>query len=211
VFCCANTCGAPSSTDRYERAAATAALQDYRALRTVIAGGADPSNVPCFNEVEHPLPVVEALIQARWPKRRDRLARAILLVSLRGGAQDIADGTTVTRDHLKRREYHHLFPVAYLQTKGIEEAEAYRALNCAMITWRTNRAVAANSPLAYLTARAEAATLGENEIRRRLATHNASFDGLTRLEYREFLAERANTALNAIRALCNGENWTPAF
>jgi hypothetical protein len=83
-------------TDRYERAAATAALQDYRALRKVIAGRADPSIVPCLNETEHPLPVAEALIQARWPKRRDRLARAILLVSLRGGAQDIADGATVS-------------------------------------------------------------------------------------------------------------------
>ena len=196
-------------TDRYERAAATAALQDYRALRTAIAGTGDPSRVPCLDEAQHPLPVAEALIQARWPKRRDRLARAILLVSLRGGAQDIADGATVTRDHLKRREYHHLFPVAYLKTRGIEETEANRALNCALITWRTNRTVAANSPLSYLTSRAEAAALGENEIRRRLATHNTSFDGLTQMEYREFLADRARTTLSAIQALCNGQAWTP--
>lgn len=196
-------------TDRYERAAATAALQDYRALRVAIAATDDPSKVPCFDETQHPLPVVEALIQARWPKRRDRLARALLLVSLRGGAQDIADGATVTRDHLRRREYHHLFPVAYLRAQGIEEAEAYRALNCALITWRTNRAVAANSPLAYLTARAEAAALGETDIRRRLATHNISFDGLSQMRYGEFLADRAKATLSAIQALCKGEQWTP--
>jgi hypothetical protein len=196
-------------TERYERAAATAALQDYRALRKAITCSGDAANVPCFDEAQYPLPTAEEIMQAKWPKRRDRLARAVLLVSLRGGAQDIADGATATRDHLKRREHHHLFPVAHLRDQGIEDAEAYRALNCAVITWRTNRTIAAGEPLAYLKARAEAAALGEDEIRRRLATHNISFEALSHMQYRKFLAARAQTTLEAIQNLCNGEQWTP--
>ena len=196
-------------TDRYERAAATAALQDYRALREVLHGSGDAANIPCFNESQHPLPEVEELLQSKWPKRRDRLARAILLVSLRGGALDIADGATVTREHLKRREYHHLFPVAHLETLGIEEGGAYRALNCALITWKTNRTIGAKNPLDYLTARTEAAKLGENEIRQRLRSHNISYDDLSRCGYQDFLTNRAKTTMEAVQVLCNGQRWSP--
>ena len=158
-------------TDRYERAAATAALQDYRALRDVLTKGANESAVPCFDEDKHALPATEALIQAGWPKKRDRLARAVLLVSFRGGGHDIADDTIVTRAHLERREYHHLYPVGFLKGQGSDESYANRALNCALISWKTNRAIAAKEPLKYLQERANASRLGETEIRRRLASH----------------------------------------
>ena len=63
----------------------------------------------------------EELKQAGWPKKRERLARAILLVSLYGGAHDIADDTPVNRARLKQRESHHLFPMAYLRTQGYDD------------------------------------------------------------------------------------------
>jgi hypothetical protein len=196
-------------TDRYERAAATAALQDYRALRDVLAGKADETSVPCFNEAQHPLPPIEALLQAGWPKKRDRLARAILLLSLRGGALDLADGQIATRYHLDRREYHHLFPVTFLRDQGVDETEAFTALNCALISWPTNRAIAAKEPIRYLLERAEASTLGEAEIQHRLATHAIPYDFLISGDYHAFLEARANVAQRAIAALCHGRSWTP--
>jgi len=197
-------------TDRYERAAATAALQDYRALRDVLTKGANESAVPCFDEDKHALPATEALIQAGWPKKRDRLARAVLLVSFRGGGHDIADDTIVTRAHLERREYHHLYPVGFLKGQGSDESYANRALNCALISWKTNRAIAAKEPLKYLQERANASRLGETEIRRRLASHAIDYDGLAECNYDSFLKERAKVFSKAIRDLCDGKPWKSA-
>lgn len=191
-------------TDRYERAAASAAFQDYRGLRDLLAGRGTESNVPCFDEAKHSLPAKEALIQAGWPKKRDRLARAILLLSLRGGARDFAEDNSVNRDQLKKREYHHLYPLGFLRQTEIDEKDANRALNCALIGWRTNRAISAKRPVDYLLERSKASNLGEAEIRKRLATHAVSYNDLKEEDYEKFLANRAQTAMSAIEALCSG-------
>lgn len=196
-------------TDRYERSVATYTLQDYRALKNVVLLGKSEREIPSFDEQEHPLPTIEAVMEARWPKRRDRLARAILQVSLRGGANDIADGSLVTRGHLRRREYHHLFPLGYLKEQGVEEYIGNRALNCALVSWKTNRAISAKEPLQYLQERAEASSLGEEEIRRRLATHGIDYDWLAKCDYQLFLTRRAELVINAVRALADGKPWKP--
>jgi hypothetical protein len=194
-------------TDRYERAAATSALQDYRALRDVLSNSAGPESVPCFDDARHPLPTDEQLLQAGWPKRRDRLARATLALSLRGGALDIADGSPVTRERLSSREYHHLFPVAFLSQQEVGEAEASRALNCALISWRTNRTISAKDPLDYIKERAAASTLGDSEIRRRLMSHAVPYEPLAAGDHQAFLTARAGIAQDGIRALCAGRPW----
>lgn len=167
------------ATTRYENNAAARSLQDARALRAVISDGQPESQVPTFDEAEFPLPTVDELKRAGWPKKRDILARCILAVSLRAGGLDIADGTRATRTHLKNREYHHLFPDSLLQNLGGLIAEqAYKALNCALITWNTNRSISAKEPIDYLRERVLSATLGEGEIRSRLNTHAIPFDAL---------------------------------
>jgi len=196
-------------SERYDRAAATAALQDYRTLRDAIIGVGDVSSVPCFDETRFPLPEAPELVQARWPKYKDRLGRALLCLTLRGGAHDLADGAEVTREHLQAREYHHLYPVAYLRDSGFDEGEAYRALNCALITWKTNRTISAKRPLDYLLERSEASALGQAEIRRRLVTHAIDYDMLSAGNYHEFLNHRAEILLEGIRMLTNGTPWPP--
>lgn len=194
-------------TDRYERAAATSALQGFRSLRDVLTNGASAGSVPCFDDARHPLPTSEQLLQAGWPKRRDRLARAILALSLRRGALDTADGSPATRERLLGREYHHLFPVAFLSQQGVGEAEASRALNCALIGWRTNRTISAKDPLSYLRERAAASTLGDDEIRRRLVSHAIPYERLADGAYQAFLIARSEVAQEAVRMLCGGRPW----
>ncbi len=196
-------------TNRYDRAVPTAVYQDYRALKRVINNDASESEVPCLNEDEYVIPNKDILLYARWPKYKDRLARAVLLLSLRGGAEDIADGARITPENIKLREYHHLFPVAYLRNIGKEPDQAYRALNCILVTWRTNRIVAAKSPLQYLRELCGASLLGEEEIRRRLKTHFIDFDLLLSENYEDFLEKRAAACEEAIKKLCNGIPWRP--
>lgn len=196
-------------TERYDRAVPTAVLQDYRALRKVIRGAGTDSEVPIFDKVRYPYPNKEIIRQARWPKYRDRLARAILLLTIRGSAEDIADGTRVNPKNVGQREYHHVYPAGWLRQNGLSEEDAYRALNCILITWKTNRIISAKEPVLYLRERSDASSLGEAEVSRRLSTHFVDFDLLSAGSYSDFLEERAGQCENAIRDLCDGLSWKP--
>jgi hypothetical protein len=165
--------------DRYTNAAATAAIQDLRGLRSVLRGAAERSKINIFDETQYPMPTADELIRVRWPKSKDIVARGILAASLRAGALDLADGVPISKEHLLLREYHHLFPDSLLiQDGGMGESESYRALNCALITWNTNRSIHAKEPLRYLRERVERGTLGEESIRSRLRSHLVPYDAL---------------------------------
>jgi hypothetical protein len=53
-----------------------------------------------FDGDQHPLPRLEELITA-WPKKKDRLARAILAIALKQGGVDLADGGAVSREYIE--------------------------------------------------------------------------------------------------------------
>jgi hypothetical protein len=192
-------------TDRYEKAAASSALADFRGLRNILNGSGDERAVPILDENQYPIASIDELIQAGWPKKRDRLARAILAITLHGGARDLADGSEATRIHLPQREYHHLFPRAHLAEQGYPNGYADLALNCTLVTWNTNRAIAAKEPVAYLRERCAASTLGEDEIRYRLSTHAIDYDDLSAGNYEVFLRNRAEAIRRAAVALCSGQ------
>ena len=214
-------------TRRYENSAGSRALQDYRSLLASIRGESTHPTGTVFDSDINPLPTRAELQRASWPKSRDTLARAILAVSLRAGAVDLADGQPASRAALPRREYHHLFPDALLrQDAGLDNGDIYRALNCALITWNTNRNISAKEPVSYLKERTLKAALGETEVRSRVATHCIPFDALNvggyaeiadpsvrqeriRADYESFLDARAGLVEAGMHALCRGERWPP--
>ena len=99
----------------------------------------------------------------------------MLALQIKCGADDLADGarasvaTITSKEH--PREYHHLFPASTLEDAGVPDEQIFRALNCALITWRTNRTTSNKDPIAYLKERSDNNALGEEELRRRLKTH----------------------------------------
>jgi hypothetical protein len=190
-------------TDRYGKTSATRAFADYKTLSAQIIGS--PSQIDCelFDDRQYPLPQQEELLSASWPGRKDRLPRAILALALRAGSSDFADGARARADNISGREYHHIFPVDIL---GGNRKDSYvnRALNCALITWRTNRKLSAKNPKDYIEARTKAAKLGEDEIRARLATHLIPYDKMLDNHYEEFLVARAELVVKHISALCDG-------
>lgn len=192
-------------TTRYEFAAATSSLQDFRALLPSVEAGSKEADAPIFAQS---LPSASELLVAGWPKKRDRLARAILLLSFRGGALDLADEAPVNAENIAKREYHHLFPVAYLHRRGSGLVPDL-ALNCALITWKTNRTISDNSPLQYMKDRAEQAALGELALKHRLASHAIPYAPLAAEDYETFLLERAEILETAVQTLCAGRSWSP--
>jgi hypothetical protein len=131
-------------SNRYEKSTNSRAFSDYLELKAYIEAASTDSQLPAiFDDTTHPLPPEDELIAARWPTNKDRLARAILAVALKEGGFDLTDGSTVSRSNLPKREYHHLFPTARLVDRGFKDSEIYRSLNCALVTWQTNRNIAA--------------------------------------------------------------------
>lgn len=193
-----------SYTSRYGKTSATRAYADYKTLKRAIAGEAGV-DVELFDETYYPLPEIEELKLAGWPGRKDRLPRAILVTGLRRGGLDFADGAPVTSGNFGAREYHHLYPVGILGGNR-EDERVNRALNCALITWKTNRKVGAKTPEEYIRARTDASHLGEADVRSRLASHCVPYEALIANDYEGFLDARAADIHRDMVALCNGSN-----
>lgn len=192
-------------SNRYEKSTSSRALSDYIGIRAYLENqSADISAI--FDLQKHPLPEQNELIAAGWPKRKDRLARAILALALHGGGHDLADGSTVNRLNLEKREYHHLFPAAYLNKQGVGPDGANRSLNCALITWRTNRNISAKDPERYLTERSDGTGVGEKDVRQRLTTHLVPYDEMIAGNYPAFLDKRAELIHTKMSELCGVED-----
>lgn len=189
-------------TDRYERSTNSRTFADYKLLVSMLAGR-DDGIPPIFKEDLHPLPQPEDLVLAGWPKKRDRLGRSALLISLRKGGLDFADGSPVRRNNLTSREYHHIFPVRILERMQVSDDRISRAVNCALVTWKTNRNISAKTPMEYLQQRINASSLGEEEIRRRLSSHCIDYDILAKGDYDEFLNARAEALMPDVQLLGN--------
>jgi hypothetical protein len=190
-------------TNRYEKTTSTRALADFNELKLLItdAGAAQPA---VFDDQQHPLPEVPELLAAGWPKSKDRLPRAILALALRQGGLDLADGSSATRANLGKREYHHLFPDAHLRRLNVSKDRIYLALNCALVTWRTNRSISDKEPERYLAERRDGTELGEAEVRARLESHLIPYEEMLKGNYEDFLSGRARLIASAMQRLCAG-------
>lgn len=207
-------------TDRYENAAASRAFADFRALKALLNvpgfTAEDVASAPVLNRKEHPLADVDAMLGAGWPRSAGILDRGILAVTTRLGAIDFADHKTASFESVQDREYHHVFPAALLAEA---ELNGNLALNCALITWKTNRMLGRKDPLEYLQERVDWADA--KVVRDRLHSHLISFDQLSNAryvglegeelreklsaDYEAYLRHRANLVSTAVEALTKGE------
>ena len=214
-------------TDRYENSAASRAYADFIGVKDKHQGikaflntpdfdESALSEVPVFNRKEHELADVDALMAAGWPKKVGIEARGILAVSNYFGAHDFADGKSASYENIQKREYHHIFPDALLSEVGIE---SFYALNCALITWKTNRIIGRKDPLDYLKERVEWAD--ESAVANRLKTHLVSYPLLSQAHYQnlqgdelkaklladfnDFMRDRASLVHQAVKRLAVGE------
>jgi len=212
-------------TTRYDRAAATAAYADFRGLSAAIKGKGSLEDIPIFDSTAFPLPTKEELLTAGWPKNRGILSRGMLALATLAGARDIADDTKASRKHLQQREYHHLFPQALLRSADVRERDVFKALNCVLITWRTNRSISSKEPVEYLKERVKAGKLRQSELEARLRSHLVPFEELAvggydslsgkarqaavEKDYHRFLNRRAQVFRRAIEQVCDGGHLDP--
>ncbi len=188
-------------SNRYEKSTGSRSLTDFNELKPLVTGrGASSPTI--FDGEQHALPHLQELILASWPKKKDRVARGILAIALKHGGLDLADGSPVSRANLAKREYHHLFPDAHLKRLGVVDDKIYLSLNCAVVTWRTNRDISDKEPEHYLAERRDGTNLGETEVRARLASHLIPYDEMVKGDYNAFLEKRAELIHFEMTKLC---------
>ena len=132
----------------------------------------------------------DSLVSAGWPKPAGIEARGTLAVTTYFGAYDFADDKRAAYESIQTREYHHVFPDALLSEVQIASS---LALNCALITWKTNRLIGRKDPLEYLENRVEWAD--EATIEKRLRSHLISYDRLKKAHYEHLIGEALKTVL----------------
>lgn len=207
-------------TDRYENAAATHAYADFLSLQRVISGATKKSgtsytlkDIPIFGE--HELVEPDELLTADWPKRATIRGRAVLAAACRLGALDFATGERLDISTVAERHYHHIFPDALLKEA---EIESFRALNCTLISDRTNMTIGRKDPLEYMKDRYQWSST--KIVRERLQSHlipvkelgNGGYEGLAdaqkmaklRKDFDAFTRERANLIMKAAALLADG-------
>jgi hypothetical protein len=213
-------------TDRYENAAATRAYSDFVGLNKVICGATKDDgarygveDVPIFKE--HSMVEVEELLTAEWPKRGTIRGRAILAVASRPGAFDFSTGESLNATNIGNRHYHHVYPDALLKEAAIN---SFLALNCALISGKTNISIGCKEPLQYMKDRYE--WTSEEIVRDRLQSHlipipeleNGGYDGLSeaekieklRSDFDTFIRRRAEIVMAAAQILAEGRQLKPA-
>lgn len=213
-------------TDRYENSAASHAFNDFVILRSIIKSEFKPDgssfdevDVPVLNRELYPLSTDDELKRVGWPKRESIRGRGIMAVFSKLGAYDFADGSPLTRQQLidGRRHYHHVFPDALLKEVG---TESYFALNCALITDKTNLNISNKDPMNYLKDRYN--WTSEDIVNTRLQSHLipleelkcGDYDGFSGEEkvtkvthdFAQFIAKRAAYVATAVEILAQGRD-----
>jgi hypothetical protein len=207
-------------TDRYENSAASRAFADFLVLRKIITDARKEDgnpfaleNVPVFSE--YALVDVEELLTAEWPKRATIRGRAILAVACRLGALDFSTGERLDVVNIDQRHYHHVYPDALLKEADID---GFTALNCALISDKTNISIGRKEPLDYMKDRYQWSS--EAIVRERLQSHmisvaelaNGGYEGLSddakraklQKDFDAFLRKRAELIMKAVLLLVEG-------
>lgn len=213
-------------TDRYENSAASNAYADFMALKAIIlkrekAPGEyfTENDVPVLNREKYALTTIDELVKVGWPKRENIRARGIMAVFSKLGAMDFADGSTLTRQQLidNRRHYHHVFPDAILKEA---EVESYLALNCSLITDKTNLNISNKEPFKYLKERYD--WTSEDIVNSRLKSHlipieelkNGGYENLSQetkkvkvaKDFEAFIKKRGLYVIEAVKQLTRGKD-----
>lgn len=207
-------------TDRYENSSSSRAYADFKALKSVLQNQQfDESHIaqiPVMDRFQYPLATKDELKAAGWPKAVGIEARGIMAVTTYLEAKDFADNQPASYANLQKREYHHVFPDALLQEA---EIPSFLALNCALITWKTNRVIGRKDPLAYLQERVEWA--GEDTVRQRMKTHLIDYELMAKggygdlqqpgahdrlkKDFERFLDDRAGRVAKVVECLAAGQ------
>ena len=198
-------------TNRYERNVNFRLWEDYKSV--LKCGIYSEIEAPIFDKSEYPVPTIDELSDLKHalpsPTGAKALSRAIVVVSLKSGAIDLASDVSVSKDNINKRQYHHLFPKALLTKEDRTLSEINHPLNYALVSETTNKMLAAEPPVEYLKKRLKL-DFDIGDIKRRVESHLIPFEQLNvnsglNNNYERFISRRAKLFEKALNDLCEGK------
>ena len=134
---------------------------------------------------------------------------------------DFSTGEPINPDNIQQRHYHHVYPDALLKEA---EIESFLALNCALISDKTNISIGRKDPVDYMKDRYK--WTSEELVSERLLSHlipipelaNGGYEGLSEDEKTEklkkdfftFISRRAELVMKAVQLLADGRQLSVA-
>jgi len=203
-------------TQRYSRQANNRLHADFERMKKLFRDKNFPPADDVFTANDFDVPSAKDL-QNHGKGDLGVITNGILVASIQGGGNDIADGEKYSRSNCDSRQKHHIFPKALLKNAGDQDPDL--ALNLMYISGFTNRTVGAKYPGDYLLDRVKKSHSRDPEgiVRQRLESHLIPVDALMQctqansksrsLEnmYTDFIEARAKLVAAEIKRLCNGE------
>lgn len=204
-------------SDRYETTAATLLKSDYDGLRSILINmkaneqSRYNESPPIFTSSVL-LPNNKQIRTTVWPRPKNRIARALLAISIKRGGCDFVTNKSINSKNIIDLQYHHLFPKGYLNKSNLKIKTGDLMMNCVLIQAESNRNLASKPPLEYLKARV-AGTIRESDIQSRLESHLVPYEELcsvganTKDDYEKFISARSALFEEPIKRLTKGEPW----
>ena len=143
------------------------------------------------------------------------------MVACQLGALDFSTGERLDVGRIEQRHYHHVYPDALLKEAGIS---SFLALNCALISDKTNFSIGRKDPLQYMKDRYKWAS--EEIVRERLRSHlipinelaNGGYEKLSdeqkavklKIDFDAFIRRRAELVMKAVKLLADGHQMSAA-
>ena len=106
------------------------------------------SKVPIFGNKGEPLETGDIIEKPRWPAKADRVGKAILILMLKKGAEDIITEIQPASDTIDEYEYHHIYPKEYIE--DIKSPLENSVFNCMLLKNISNKFVNCKAPSEYL-------------------------------------------------------------
>jgi len=133
----------------------------------------------------------------------------------------LSTGEPLDTGNIEQRHYHHVYPDALLKEA---EIDSFLALNCALISGKTNISIGCKDPLEYMKDRYK--WTSEELVGERLRSHlipirelaNGGYEDLSeeaknkkmKNDFRAFITARAEMIMKAVRLLAEGRQISVA-
>ncbi|WP_419699626.1 GmrSD restriction endonuclease domain-containing protein [Mucilaginibacter sp. NFX135] len=109
------------------------------------------SNLVAINNVRTTVTEAE-LIETKFSKANP-LTRAFLLLLAQNGPKDLAKGTSVdittALSEYNRKQYHHIFPNAFLKKQGFPQSKIFSLVNFTFLPADSNKKISSKKPSEY--------------------------------------------------------------
>lgn len=158
------------------------------------------NDLSAFEEYEYTVDS-QALMHTKFSKGNP-ITRAILLLMAQRTPRDLISGQAIdlskALSHYNRKEYHHVFPNAFLKKQGKERDHIFCVLNFCFLTSNSNKVISKRSPSDYMMKESEKMGFDLKITSNMLPTNTGVYMGNL---YEHFLEQRAELMLSEISSL----------